>query len=142
MSAENNSSNFLSIQSSINHAKTNPILKKGEKVTLKITPESTVTFSTSDLSKMYRKCRPYIREEVLDPKYYGKPKRYCNDKFGTTDMDDFILFINGKSKAREFTSSRVKYLTEEGLELYEYIRGKLEETTSTQLTTKKFRDID
>ncbi len=136
------SGNHLNIQTSILSSKSNPLSIKGRDIKLTIEDGNIVQFNSSDFSEMYRKCMPFFQEEIMDSKYIGKPQWYCWDKYKTTDIYDFIMYINGVASPRDFVSKRVKFLSQKGLDLYIYIRKNKTRITKEAVVSTKFREID
>jgi hypothetical protein len=83
-----------------------------------IIKQNVIGFSLiSPLVEYKRYFEPYIKEEDLEEPFNQRPTFYSKVKYNTSEFADIILSLNNIYDPVEFTTKRVKYLSQSGMML-------------------------
>ena len=137
------SSNYLNILNSIAMSKTMSIVTKGNVVDLYLDAAQTncLEFSLNIFSSMMSILGNFVVTETLDYSYYKRPKAFCMDKYGSVEIYDFIMYLNGCLHPSNFKMDTVKFLTTGGIKQYLSLIDQYSQVQTEQIL-KPFRQLD
>lgn len=139
----NNSSDYLDIKDSIVNSKTNSLMRLNKLVRLK-DGNNSIVIPQSLIGNIANRLRFYLTSEPMEDIYKGRPKLFCNDKYGNLDVYQIIMYLNSAFRPDQFIKDQVYFLNATGMNLYKTLieRYNPYNAVSNEYALKRFRNID